>query len=52
MKPFLAFLAGAALALGATVLAPTTPAVLRTALGLAPAIQAVAPAQAGQPARE
>mgnify|MGYP000259329005 CR=1 FL=1 len=49
MKTFLALLAGAALALGATVLAPATPAALRSALGLAPGIQAVAPAQAAPP---
>lgn len=49
MKPFLAFLAGAALALGATVLAPTTPAMLRSALGLAPAPGAAAPASAALP---
>ncbi|GAA0593220.1 hypothetical protein GCM10009416_34520 [Craurococcus roseus] len=49
MKPFLAFLAGAALALGATVLAPATPVALRSVLGFSPPVQAVAPAQAVPP---
>lgn len=49
MKNLLVLVAGAAIALGATVLAPTLPAALRSALGLAPAVQPVAPAQAAPP---
>ena len=51
MKALLALLAGAAIALGATVLAPGVPASLRSALGLTtPPVQAVAPARAAEPA--
>ena len=50
MKPLLALLVGAGLALGAAALAPGVPATLRSALGLAPALEAATPARAVEPA--
>jgi membrane fusion protein, heavy metal efflux system len=50
MKPVLAFLAGAATALGAAAaFAPDLPGDLRAALGLAPPVHTAAPARAAEP---
>ena len=52
MKSVLTLLVGAVIALGIAVLVPGVPATLRSTLGLAPAIQPMAPAQAAEPAGE
>jgi membrane fusion protein, heavy metal efflux system len=52
VKPLVAFLAGAVLALGAAVLVPDVPRALRSALGLAQQVQPVALVQGAAPAGE
>jgi cobalt-zinc-cadmium efflux system membrane fusion protein len=52
MKSLLALFAGAFIAFGAAVLAPDLPTTLRSSLGLAQPVRAVAPAKAAEPAGE